>query len=105
MHRLRVVFLGLMVVVIFGIAVAIAGQDKKESKQAEATEAEDTLCIPLGSFLIEPPESVEPKRSAVMFSHSKHFYWCRFLSKCKKQFRARKFSQCRTKRSFPESFN
>jgi hypothetical protein len=40
--------------------------------------AEDTMCIPMGTILIEPPDGVEAKRSSVEFPHSTHFeYTCK----------------------------
>jgi hypothetical protein len=42
-----------------------------------ASEYEETLCIPLGTLTLGPPEGVEPKRAAVDFPHSLHFeYSC-----------------------------
>ncbi len=35
-------------------------------------EAEE-MNVPMGTILIEPPDSIEPKRSAVEFPHSLHF--------------------------------
>lgn len=61
MHKIR--FIGLiLIILIFGSSLMVSGQDTG-----------DDLCIPMGSFLIEPPESVTAKRSAVDFPHSKHF--------------------------------
>ena len=41
-------------------------------------EAADDVCIPMGSFLLEPPESVTAKRPPVDFPHSRHFdFSCR----------------------------
>ncbi len=43
-----------------------------------ADESGDNLCIPLGTILLEPPEEVESKRSAVEFPHAIHFdYNCK----------------------------
>lgn len=33
----------------------------------------DDICIPMGSLLLEPPESVTPIRPPVEFPHSRHF--------------------------------
>jgi len=52
-------------VVVLSLAVAFAG--------APATEAEETLCIPLGTIVIEAPPDVEAQRSAVDFPHGRHF--------------------------------
>ena len=35
--------------------------------------AADDVCIPMGSFLLEPPESVTAKKPPVDFPHSRHF--------------------------------
>ena len=35
--------------------------------------AEETFCIPLGTITLEPPSSVETRRSPVEFPHSVHF--------------------------------
>jgi hypothetical protein len=41
-------------------------------------EAADEICIPMGSFMLEPPESATAKRPAVDFPHSRHFdYSCK----------------------------
>jgi hypothetical protein len=43
-----------------------------------AEDAEDTMCIPMGTILIEPPSDVDAKRSSVEFPHSTHFdYTCK----------------------------
>jgi len=61
MHKIR--FIGLiLIVLIFGSSLIVSGQDKG-----------DDLCIPMGSILLEPPESVTAKRPAVEFPHSRHF--------------------------------
>jgi len=43
-----------------------------------ADEYGEDLCIPLGIILLEPPEEVDSKRSAVEFPHAIHFdYTCK----------------------------
>lgn len=60
MHKIR--FIGLiLIVLIFGSSLMVSGQEQED------------LVIPMGSFLLEPPESVTAKRSAVDFPHSRHF--------------------------------
>jgi hypothetical protein len=40
--------------------------------------SEEEMCVPMGNITIEPPKSVEPKRTPVEFPHAKHFtYECR----------------------------
>ena len=42
-----------------------------------ADESEDSLCIPMGTIVLEPPDQVESKRAAVDFPHATHFdYTC-----------------------------
>jgi hypothetical protein len=58
--------LGLILAVVFGNALIVSGQENEE-----------TMCIPMGIISLEPPESVEAKRSPVNFPHSTHFsYQC-----------------------------
>ncbi len=60
MHKIR--FIGLiLIVLIFGSSLMVSGQEPED------------LVIPMGSFLLEPPESVTAKRSGVDFPHSRHF--------------------------------
>ena len=61
MRKIRIIGL-ILIVLIFGSSLMVSGQDAGED-----------LCIPMGSFLLEPPESVTAKRSAVDFPHSRHF--------------------------------
>jgi hypothetical protein len=63
MNRFPVVIFALMMVVIYGASFEFS----------QAQESEDTMCVPMGSFTIEPPESIEAKRSPVEFPHSRHF--------------------------------
>jgi hypothetical protein len=51
-------------------AVIIAGYD---IGWVVAENAEDTMCIPMGTILIEAPGDVEARRSSVEFPHSTHF--------------------------------
>jgi hypothetical protein len=40
-------------------------------------DADDEMCIPLGEIILEPPDTIEAKRSAVAFPHGVHFtYAC-----------------------------
>lgn len=42
-----------------------------------ADESEDQMCVPMGAITLEPPASVEAKRSVVEFPHAVHFtYAC-----------------------------
>jgi hypothetical protein len=47
---------------VFGSITMVVGQD-----------TEDEMVVPMGIIVLEPPESVEPKRSSVEFPHSTHF--------------------------------
>lgn len=38
-----------------------------------AVAADEEMCVPMGVVTLEPPASVEAKRSAVEFNHSRHF--------------------------------
>lgn len=62
MDKFRTVALGLICFLVFGSSFGVASQD-----------SDDALCVPVGDILIEPPESVEAKRSPVTFPHSVHF--------------------------------
>lgn len=67
MKRLRGVALCLLVVLVCGTSWVVG-----------AEESEDALCIPLGEITLEPPESVEARRSPVAFPHALHFdYSCK----------------------------
>lgn len=60
--------------VILLCAVIIAGYG---IGRVVADDAEDTMCIPMGTIFIEPPADFEAKRSSVEFPHSIHFdYTC-----------------------------
>ena len=49
-------------VLVFGSFAMVGGQ-----------ETEDEMVVPMGIIVLEPPESVESKRSSVEFPHSTHF--------------------------------
>jgi hypothetical protein len=49
-------------ILVFGSITMVVGQ-----------ETEDEMVVPMGVIVLEPPESVEPKRSPVEFPHSIHF--------------------------------
>ena len=60
MHKIR--FIGLiLMVLIFGSSLMVFGQELED------------LVVPMGSILLEPPESVTAKRTPVDFPHSRHF--------------------------------
>jgi hypothetical protein len=63
MRKMCVVVLVLIMVGIMGTAMQVAGEDTSD----------DVMCIPMGSILLEPPESVEARKAFVEFPHSKHF--------------------------------
>jgi hypothetical protein len=66
MQKLPVILTGVILIGVIAVGGVIAG------------DAEDTLCIPMGTLLIEPPDGVEAKRSPVDFPHSIHFdYTCK----------------------------
>ena len=57
----------LLIIFIFGFSWMVSGK-----------EAVDDISVPMGSFLLEPPESVTAKRPPVDFPHSRHFdYSCK----------------------------
>ena len=61
MRKVRIVGLWL-IVLVFGLTWIVSGN-----------EAVDEISVPMGSFLLEPPESVTAKRPSVDFPHSRHF--------------------------------
>ena len=68
MQRTGIVILCLMIALLTGGVLSIAG----------AGESESEMCIPMGSFSITAPDSVDPGRSAVAFPHAVHFdYSCK----------------------------
>ena len=62
MQKSAVSVLGLIVVLALGSAAIVSGQGSDEE-----------MCVPIGDIVMEPPELVDPKRSAVEFPHSTHF--------------------------------
>ena len=62
MQKIGFLFLCLSMVFVFGSITNVGGQ-----------ETEEEMIVPMGDIVIGPPESVEPKRSAVDFPHSRHF--------------------------------
>ena len=62
MQKIGLLCLCLSMILIFGSITMVVGQ-----------ETEDEMVVPMGTIVLEPPESVEPKRSAVEFPHSVHF--------------------------------
>ena len=75
MRKLGIVALG--VVIAAGLAMAwMPASDAVASKSEKASDAgvaENTLCIPVGVIVIEPPDAIEPKKAPVEFPHSNHF--------------------------------
>jgi len=69
MHRLRIILMCLLMVMVLGVTWVVAGQVTKYEG------SEGALCIPIGSFVIAPPESVVKQRAAVDFPHSRHFVY------------------------------
>jgi hypothetical protein len=61
MQKLRIIGL-VFIVITFGFTLIVSGQ-----------EAVDEICVPMGSFPIEPPEGVTARRPSVDFPHSQHF--------------------------------
>ncbi len=62
MQKIGLLYLCLSMILVFGSITMVVGQ-----------ETEDEMVVPMGVIVLEPPESVEPKRSAVEFPHSTHF--------------------------------
>ena len=68
MLRAGIVMLCLMIALFTGDVAGIAG----------AGESDSEICIPMGSFSIAAPDSVDPKRPEAVFPHSAHFnYACK----------------------------
>jgi hypothetical protein len=61
MHRIQTLMISVAVVMIVGIGWVVA------------EEAEDTLCIPMGTITLEAPADVEAQRAEMEFPHSAHF--------------------------------
>ncbi len=62
MFKICVGVLSLILAVIFGNALMVAGQEPAEA-----------INLPLGKIVIKAPESVEPKRPPSYLTHSLHF--------------------------------
>lgn len=62
MQKIGLLCLCLSMVLVFGSITVVVGQG-----------TEDEMVVPMGTIVLEPPESVEPKRSPVEFPHSTHF--------------------------------
>lgn len=62
MQKKRIIVMLLIMVACLGGIRLVSGQ-----------ETDEEMCVPMGTIVLEPPESVEPKRSAVDFPHSTHF--------------------------------
>lgn len=70
MLRMRMGIVGVIVVVFCGITLAAAAQDAKEEG--------NSLCVPLGAIVLEPPKSVDSTKNPVEFPHARHFnYNCK----------------------------
>ena len=68
MFRMRMGILGVIVTVMLcGIALVATAQDAKEK--------ENSLCVPLGTIVLEPPKSVDSSKNPVEFPHSRHFVY------------------------------
>lgn len=63
MRKISVVILGLIMFAILGSSIHVAGENT----------GGDEMCVPMGNILLEPPESVEAKKSSVDFPHTRHF--------------------------------
>ncbi|MFC1856664.1 cytochrome c3 family protein [Thermodesulfobacteriota bacterium] len=63
MYRVGLVVLGLLMIVAFGGILEVSGKDSSD----------EMMCVPMEVITLEPPESVESKKSTVDFPHSKHF--------------------------------
>ena len=65
MHKCNLLVVGVAILAIFSFGLVVAG------------ESEESMCIPMGDIVIEPPDQVESKRAAVTFPHATHFsYTC-----------------------------
>ncbi|MGD8883230.1 MAG: hypothetical protein PVI82_15140, partial [Desulfobacterales bacterium] len=61
MQKIGLLCLCFSMVLVFGSIAMVGGQ-----------ETEDEMVVPMGIIVLEPPESVESKRSSVEFPHSTH---------------------------------
>jgi len=57
-------------VLILGFSLEVVGKDTDTGEQDLKA-----MCVPLGILVLQPDDSVEPKKSAVEFDHSKHFVY------------------------------
>jgi hypothetical protein len=62
MFKLGIGIFCLIMALIFGNAMVVSGESEDED-----------MSVPMGIIPLEPPESVEVKRSSVEFPHSTHF--------------------------------
>jgi hypothetical protein len=67
----RAVVLGAAIALLVGTA-GFAGQ---EAQGTFYTGSDGALCVPMGSFSIDPPASIEKQRASVDFPHSRHFVY------------------------------
>ncbi|UCF90336.1 MAG: cytochrome c3 family protein [Desulfobacterales bacterium] len=58
---------------VIGIMCLAAFWVFRSSVVISRAEADEEMCVPMGTIVIEPPESVEAKRAPVDFPHSIHF--------------------------------
>lgn len=73
MNRVRIGVLCLVMVFVFGISLEVVGQNTEDSKQGQ-----EDMRVPMGVIALKPDASIEQKKSAVGFPHSKHFVFdCR----------------------------
>lgn len=70
MYRRLFGVLLLMLIFLFGISFGVASQEK----QGAAQELPD-MKVPMGIIVLEPNESIAPKKTPVEFHHSKHFVY------------------------------
>ena len=65
MQKQYLLMVGVAILALFSFGLVIAG------------ESEESMCIPMGTIVIEPPVQTESKRAAVAFPHATHFgYTC-----------------------------
>ena len=65
MHKCNLLVVGVAILAVASFGLVMAG------------ESEENMCIPMGSIVIEPPDQIESKRTAVTFPHATHFsYTC-----------------------------
>ncbi len=70
MPRIRIVILCLVMVLILGVSLEVVGKGTDSGEQNLKK-----MCVPLGILVLKPDASVEQKKSAVEFDHSKHFVY------------------------------